>query len=351
MPSIQVVDLRAEFRSGNRSILSRPLQLGLEEMKAKGQQGLLFIHRRGHSSFVSCRQCGYVMPCPDCDVSLSYHRPYDHSPPVLRCHYCNYARSQPPTCPECSSQYLKNFGSGTQRVVQSIHEQFPDLKCIRFDSDTTRAKGAHRALLTRFAQGDADLLVGTQMLTKGIDLPQVTLVGILAADGLLYMSDYRASERTFQTLLQVAGRAGRGDDPGRVILQTYNPQHSVIEAVQKQDYAAFAEAELQQRQETQFPPYCQIVLLRFSSLDPVLAQQTAEQIADRLATADSVLAQVDHQLLGPAPAPILRIARRYRWQIMLKFPLGTDVPDLNKLRSNCPRQVRLAIDVDPLHFG
>ena len=351
MPQIQVVDLRTEFREGNRSILSRPLQLGLGEMKAKGQQGLLFIHRRGHSSFVSCRSCGYVMPCPDCDVSLSYHRPYDHSPPILRCHYCNYARSQPPACPECGSQYLKNFGSGTQRVVQSIHEQFPDLSCIRFDSDTTRAKGAHRALLTRFAQGEADLLVGTQMLTKGIDLPQVTLVGILAADGLLYMSDYRASERTFQTLLQVAGRAGRGDDPGRVILQTYNPQHPVIEAVQKQNYAAFAEAELQQRQETHFPPYCQVVLLRFSSLDPVQAQQTAEQIADLLDAPDSILAQVDHQLLGPAPAPILRIARRYRWQLMLKFPLGTDVPDLNELRTHCPRQVRLAIDVDPLHFG
>ncbi len=351
MPQIQVVDLRTEFREGNRSILSRPLQLGLGEMKAKGQQGLLFIHRRGHSSFVSCRSCGYVMPCPDCDVSLSYHRPYDHSPPILRCHYCNYARSQPPACPECGSQYLKNFGSGTQRVVQSIHEQFPDLSCIRFDSDTTRAKGAHRALLTRFAQGEADLLVGTQMLTKGIDLPQVTLVGILAADGLLYMSDYRASERTFQTLLQVAGRAGRGDDPGRVILQTYNPQHPVIEAVQKQNYAAFAEAELQQRQETHFPPYCQVVLLRFSSLDPVQAQQTAEQMADLLDAPDSILAQVDHQLLGPAPAPILRIARRYRWQLLLKFPLGTDVPDLNELRTHCPRQVRLAIDVDPLHFG
>lgn len=351
MPTIQVVDLRQEFQEGNRSIFSRPLQIALQEMKQRQQQGLLFIHRRGHSTFVSCRACGYVVQCPHCDVSLSYHRPYEHSTPLLRCHYCNYVRSHPADCPECGSQYLKNFGSGTQRVVQAIAKQFPDMRCIRFDSDTTRNKGAHRALLTRFAQGEADLLVGTQMLTKGIDLPQVTLVGILAADGLLYMSDYRASERTFQTLLQVAGRAGRGDERGRVILQTYNPNHPVIQAVQQQQYDRFAVEELQQRQATHFPPYCQLVLLRLSSPDLEAVQQTAMLLADVLAAPDSMLAGAEYQLLGPAPAPILRVARRYRWHLLLKFPLGQMLPDLTELRSHCPRHVSLTIDVDPLNFG
>ena len=168
---IQIVDMRQELQGGNRSIFSRSLQRALEEMKASGNQGLLFIHRRGHSRFVSCRSCGHVMECPNCDVSLAYHQPYAEGEPTLRCHYCGYGRSHPPHCPDCSSPYLKHFGSGTQRVIHEIDKQLSDLRCIRFDSDTTRTKGAHRALLTRFAQGEADLLIGTQMLTKGLDLP------------------------------------------------------------------------------------------------------------------------------------------------------------------------------------
>jgi primosomal protein N' (replication factor Y) len=253
-PPITVVDMRLELQIGNRSIFSRTLRSALETMKARGEQGILFIQRRGHSSFVSCRECGHVMMCPHCDVSLSYHQTRSGTAEMLRCHYCGFGQVQPPACPACGSKYLKHFGSGTQRVEQAIAQELPELRCLRFDSDTTRAKGAHRALLARFAQGEADVLVGTQMLTKGIDLPQVTVVGIIAADGLLYMADYRASERAFQVLTQVAGRAGRGEQPGRVILQTYNPENPVVQAVKSQDIQHFLTTEQQQRQALDYPP-------------------------------------------------------------------------------------------------
>ncbi|MCG8362413.1 MAG: primosomal protein N' [Pseudanabaenales cyanobacterium] len=348
---IQIVDMRQEFQAGNRSIFSRSLRQALEAMKAAGNQGLLFIHRRGHSRFVSCRSCGYVMECPHCDVSLAYHKPYAEALPTLRCHYCGYGRSHPPHCPECGSPYLKHFGSGTQRVIHEIEQQFSDLCCIRFDSDTTRTKGAHRALLTRFAQGEADLLIGTQMLTKGLDLPQVTLVGVIAADGLLYMGDYWASERTFQTLTQVAGRAGRGDQPGQVIIQTYTPEHPVIEAVKRQDYEAFAIQELEQRQALNYPPYGQLILLRLSSPNPTAVKQTAAELTAALEQIALTGAQPTYKILGPAPAPILRVARRYRWHILLKLPLAAKAPDLSPLRQMCPSGVSLTIDVEPLNLA
>jgi primosomal protein N' (replication factor Y) len=348
MPKVEVIDMREELHQGNRSIFSRRLQDALTEMKAQGQQGLLFIHRRGHSSFVSCRSCGLVMMCPHCDVSLSYHQPQGHSPMTLRCHYCGHQQGHPRHCPDCGSPYLKHFGSGTQRVVNALAEQFPGLSCLRFDSDTTRNKGSHRALLTRFAEGEADVLVGTQMLTKGIDLPQVTLVGIIAADGLLYMNDYWASERAMQVLIQVAGRAGRGDQPGQVLLQTYTPEHPVIEAVTDHAYEPFIAAEWEQRQILQYPPAGQLVLLRLSSFDPQAVQQFAETLAQRL---DTILQDCPHTRLGPAPAPILRVARRFRWQILLKFPLGLPLPNLQALRDLCPTPVSLTIDVDPLNLS
>jgi primosomal protein N' (replication factor Y) (superfamily II helicase) len=347
MPPIQVVDMRQEFRHGNRSIFSRSLQSAIEQMVAAKQQGILFIHRRGHSTFVSCRDCGHVMECPHCDVSLSYHQTQQDGYQSLRCHYCGYGQTHPTQCPACESPYLKNFGSGTQRIMQELSRQFPHLRCLRFDSDTTRAKGAHRALLTRFAMGDADLLVGTQMLTKGIDLPQVTLVGIVAADGLLHLSDYRASERAFQTLTQVAGRAGRGEEPGQVILQTYSPEHPVVEAVKGQNYQSFVEAELKHRQTLNYPPYGRLILLRLSGLNAIAVRQTAQTLAVQLNANHP-----HYELLGPAPAAIERLAGRYRWQILLKSGLDEtmNLIGLGEMRSHCPSGVSLAIDVDPLHL-
>ncbi|MEH2166572.1 MAG: primosomal protein N' [Nostoc sp.] len=346
LPPVEIVDMRQELQQGNRSIFSRSLQTALEELQERKQQGILFIHRRGHSTFVSCRSCGYVLECPHCDVSLAYHHTEEKAPELLRCHYCNYARSHPKFCPDCSSPYLKFFGSGTQRVTQELTRQFRDLKYIRFDSDTTRNKGSHRTLLTQFANGEADLLVGTQMLTKGLDLPQVTLVGVVAADGLLNLSDYRASERAFQTLTQVAGRAGRGEDPGRVIVQTYTTEHQVIAAVRSHDYQSFSQAELEQRQALNYPPYGRLILLRLSSLDPIQVQNTAQIIATALSTEE------EFEILGPAPASILRVANRYRWQILIKFAPDAlpQLPDWEEVRSLCPSSVSLTIDVDPINI-
>jgi len=347
MPPVEIVDMRQELQQGNRSIFSRSLQSALQQLQEQGQQGILFIHRRGHSTFVSCRSCGYVVECPNCDVSLSYHYTHEGATELLRCHYCNYTRMHPRSCPECSSPYLKFFGSGTQRVAQELAKAFPQLRLIRFDSDTTRTKGAHRTLLTRFANGEADLLVGTQMLTKGLDLAQVTLVGVVSADGLLNLADYRAAERAFQTLTQVAGRAGRGDDPGRVIIQTYSPQHPVIQAVQRHDYESFTQAELEQREALNYPPYGHLILLRLSGLDAAEVEKVAKELADRLGAAGS-----EYEILGPAPASIMRVARRYRWQILLKFPpeVPVELPNLSQLRAICPKDVSLTIDVDPLNM-
>ena len=350
-PNIEVVDMRLELKEGNRSIFSRSLQDGIAGMKEKGQQGILFIHRRGHSSHVSCRSCGYVMECPNCDVSLSYHHTHETAAELLRCHYCGYTQRQPKICPVCSSIYFKHFGSGTQRVTQELAQEFPDLKVLRFDSDTTRTKGAHRSLLDRFSRGDVDLLVGTQMLTKGLDLPQVTLVGIVAADGLLHLQDFRSAERACQTLLQVAGRSGRGDDPGRVILQTYSPDHLVIDAVVAQDYGAFARSELETRNVLRYPPIGWVILIRLSSPEAIEVQTAANRVAERL----KMVAQGRYEVLGPSPAMVLRVAQRYRWQVLLKGetngPTSTPVElHLAELRSICGPGVSLTIDVDPVNL-
>ncbi|NEZ57195.1 primosomal protein N' [Leptolyngbyaceae cyanobacterium CCMR0081] len=361
LPPVNVVDMRLELQAGNRSVFSRSLTTALEQMQAKGEQGLLFIHRRGHSRFVSCRSCGHVMQCPDCDVSLAYHQPQDGGAAYLRCHYCGYGQRHPDLCPSCESPYLKYFGSGTQRIVHELQNQFPGLRCLRFDSDTTRAKGAHRALLQRFAAGEADVLVGTQMLTKGIDLPQITVVGIVAADGLLHMPDYWSGERAFQTLTQVAGRAGRGERPGQVILQTYTPDHPVIGAAKDHNYHDFISQEIEHRQLLGYPPYGRLVLLRFTSPVETEAEAAAQQCAQKLqkliAPTKAPSASLDDldlagpSVLGPTPAPILRVARRFRWHVLLKLPLERPVPDLTSLRSHLPKSVRLTIDVDPLNLS
>jgi primosomal protein N' (replication factor Y) (superfamily II helicase) len=337
------------LQQGNRSIFSRTLAQSLRQMQAQKQQGILFIHRRGHSTFVSCRSCGYVCECPNCDVSLAYHQPGASEHALLRCHYCNHCQPQPRKCPECDSPYFKYFGSGTQKIVEELNQQFPELTCLRFDSDTTSTKGAHRQILTAFVNGEADLLVGTQMLTKGLDLPQVTLVGVVAADGLLHLSDYRAAERAFQTLTQVAGRCGRGDDAGKVIIQTYNPEHPVLEAVIKHDYQAFITAELPERQMLDYPPYGKLILLRFSSLDAAAVEQTVTEIG--LALNEAAIAG-HYEVLGPAPATVMRVNNRFRWQIMLKYlPNGTaKLPDWEMLKNKCSNVVKMTIDVDPQNF-
>jgi primosomal protein N' (replication factor Y) (superfamily II helicase) len=342
LPQVEVVDMRAELQQGNRSIFSNSLQQAIHGLDSGQEQAILFIHRRGHSTFVSCRSCGEALGCPNCDVSLAYHQDRQQQP-MLRCHYCNYVAIQPKTCPSCGSAYLKHFGSGTQKVMEELAQHFPQLRCLRFDSDTTRNKGMHREILTEFAQGKADILVGTQMLAKGIDLPQVTLVGIITADGLLNMPDYRAAERTFQTLTQVVGRCGRGTQVGKAILQTYNPEHPTIGAVVTQDYRRFLAGELLARQEFLYPPYGRMILLRLSGADGVRVEAEAERLAS------SILAGgCNCQVLGPSPATVMRVANRFRWQIVLKYPLEAPLklPELPSIAEG----VSLSIDVEPLNF-
>jgi primosomal protein N' (replication factor Y) (superfamily II helicase) len=358
MPPIFVVDMREELQTGNRSMFSRLLRDAIARMLEQKKQGILFIHRRGHSTFVSCRSCGHVMKCRHCDVSLAYHNPIVSSSKVsstvnptseishLRCHYCNYTEAKPTCCPACSSPYIKHFGSGTQKVEQEIAEMFPAIRLIRFDSDTTRNKDRHRLLLDQFRAGEADLLIGTQMLTKGLDIPQVTFVGVISADGLLNFSDFRAGERAFQTLIQVAGRAGRGDEAGEVIIQTYTPEHSVIEAVQSYTSDQFMQVELSQRAALNYPPIGQMALIHLSSADAIAVETVANQLAESLRSFE-----MDWEILGPAPAAVLKVANRFRWQILLKFEPEalSSLPSLEILRSLIDhKSVRVSIDVDPL---
>ncbi|MFN4280375.1 primosomal protein N' [Thermosynechococcus sp.] len=352
LPPITVVDMREEFRRGNRSMLSRFLQEALADLK--GQQAILFVPRRGHNTFVACRSCGTALYCPHCSVSLTVHL-FDEQQTtnVLRCHYCGYQQAFPERCPKCDSPYLKPFGGGTQRVVAELNRRFPQLRVLRFDSDTTRGKEGHRQLLKQFVAGEADVMVGTQMLTKGIDIPEVALVGILAADSLLHLPQYHAGERAFQLLTQVAGRCGRGEAPGRVILQTYVPEHSVIQAVKRYDWEGFAATEQQQRQLLGYPPYGRLILLRLSDPDADSLAATAMAIADRLRTLAPV-GEGRWEVLGPIEAVIHKIADRYRWQIILKGNVENDVAELSKalvqLKEQCPRSTYLSIDVDPLNF-
>ena len=348
LPPVEIVDMREELNRGNRSVFSLSLQNAISDIQERKQQAILFIPRRGHSTFVSCRSCGFVMECPHCDVSLSYHYTHEGAAKLLRCHYCNYTSMQPDTCPQCCSPYLKFFGSGTQKVTQEITKLYPDLKTIRFDSDTTRRKNAHRDLIARFTSKEADILVGTQMLTKGLDIAGVTLVGVVSADGLLHRSDYRAAERAFQTLTQVAGRAGRGDEPGKVIIQTYSPEHPVIRAVKHHDYASFSTTELEQREALSYPPYGSLILIRLSSVEESEVQKSAEAIADAcINTLDE-----SWSILGPAPASIMKVARRYRWQILLKNTAvqNENLPDLSFLKEYCSQSVSMTIDVDPINI-
>jgi primosomal protein N' (replication factor Y) len=264
----------------------------------------------------------------------------------LLCHYCGHRQIKPRQCPVCDSPYFKHFGSGTQRVESELQKLFPQARLIRFDSDTTRNKNQHRQLIEQFQAGEADLLVGTQMLSKGLDIPQVTLVGVVSADGLLNFSDYRASERAFQVLTQVAGRAGRGQEPGQVIIQTYTPEHTTIEAVKNYRFAEFITTEIKQRQAFNYPPLGQMALIHLSSTAAIAVADAAKQLAQNLEQFEP-----RWEILGPVPAAIARLKNRFRWQILLKFSadLHHTLPSLDELKMLVgDRQVRVTIDVDPL---
>ncbi|MQC26816.1 MAG: primosomal protein N' [Chloroflexi bacterium] len=326
LPPVDVVDMRRELRQGNRSIFSHALQEGLAQALAQGQQAILFLNRRGTATYVFCRDCGDALQCPNCEMPLTQHVNGKSGPlaPVekmaLLCHHCGYARNMPTHCPNCNSARIRAYGSGTQNVEQQIEKLFPEARTLRWDRESTRRKGSHDRILRDFSEGRADILIGTQMLAKGLDLPLITLVGVVLADVGLHMPDYRAPERVFQVLTQVAGRAGRSPLGGQVVLQTFHPDHYVIQAAAKHDYEAFYHRETAERRRLRFPPFAQIVRLLYSDTDARKAEQDAKKMA---ATVGALLRKQERgntDLIGPVPCFYARLNRRYRWQIVLRGP-------------------------------
>ena len=328
LPPVQVVDMRSELKDGNISIFSRALQHALADVLERREQAILFINRRGQSTFVFCRDCGYIAKCPRCDMPLTHHRLGSN----LRCHHCGFIQPEPEICPNCNSRRIKFFGAGTQQVEQALVEMFPRVRAVRWDSDTAASQEAHEAILQRFIERKADVMVGTQMVAKGLDLPLVTLVGVVSADIGLGLPDFRAGERTFQILTQVAGRAGRGLLGGRVILQTYQPDHYAITAAAKHDYAAFYQREIAYRREIAYPPFRRLVRILFRFPNETQAQREAERCAALLRNRLEKLEMTGTELIGPAPCFFTRENNIFRWQVLLRGPDptlaldGLDIP-------------------------
>lgn len=311
LPQCEVIDLRAELKNGNRSILSERLQELMEERLQKGQQIMLFLNRRGVAGFVSCRECGHVIKCPHCDVSLS-----QHNNGRMVCHYCGYEEPVPKVCPSCGSKYIGGFKAGTQKIEQVVRERFPGVRTLRMDFDTTRTKDSYENILQTFGNREADVLIGTQMIVKGHDFANVTLVGILAADMSLHVSDYHAAERTFQLLTQAAGRAGRGDCPGQVVIQTYDPEHFSIRTASAQDYELFYEQEITYREMMHYPPVWNMLVILLASPDEQALAAAAQAVYGNMQQMLGRTFAV--QLIGPADASISKINDIYRKVIYLK---------------------------------
>ncbi len=317
LPTVHIVDMRRELALGNRSVFSGALLDGLKACLDAGKQAILFVNRRGYATFVSCRACGHVCTCDQCDVSLTYHQ----NDRLLRCHYCDHTEPMPQVCPACGSRYIKQFGVGTQRVEEEVKKFFPDVPTLRMDNDTTRTKDAHAQLLDVFRRGEARVLVGTQMIAKGLDFPNVTMVGIIAADAMMKLPDYRSGERTFQLLTQVAGRAGRADAPGEVFLQTYDPENSIIESAARQDYRAFFEEEMQRRRRALYPPYTLIARLLFESEREESAKAEAEAAMRAMEAFFERRAYLRKYVksLRVMPCPVAHIRGKARWQVAVKM--------------------------------
>lgn len=318
LPDVTVVDMRKEMAEGNRSCLSHSLQRELHKNKDAKEQAILFLNRRGFSSFVSCRSCGFVIKCKNCDVSMTYHK----NRSSLSCHYCGYTIKKPTACPECGSAYIKEFGTGTQKVEEEITRLLPDHSIIRMDMDTTGGKSSHQALLSQFETEKTDILLGTQMVAKGLDFPDVTLVGVLAADQSLCIDDFRANERAFDLMTQVCGRAGRGSKQGRAIIQTYMPENDVIGYVKKQDYISFYEDEIEIRKQLCYPPFCDIISILFTSPMQNGLLAYAQKIARSIQIVMEKEYQEPFQLLGPCETAVHRMNGRYRQRIWIKCHLN-----------------------------
>ena len=320
MPEVTVVDMRKELTAGNRSVFSQLLQQKLATCFSQGQQAMLFLNRRGYHTFVSCRNCGYVVKCPQCDLSMTLHQVEGNEEGELRCHFCGAVAKPPTLCPECGSKYIRYFGSGTQKVEEELHHLFPNVKTIRMDIDTTQKRDAHYQLLNAFRDGKAQALIGTQMIAKGLDFPHVTLVGVVAADLTLNLPDYRAQERTFQLITQVAGRAGRAEEPGEVVVQSYKPEHPCIIAAAAQDYRAFFTQEFERRRTGLYPPFTMIARLLVESEQAEAAEGMNNRLFDTVqAFLEAHPAQKRRVLMLRADeAPVKKLRGKYRYHVLLK---------------------------------
>ena len=338
LPPIQIVDLRQELRAGNRSIFSRALEKAITETLERGEQAILFLNRRGTASFVICRDCGHVATCPRCDMPLTYHRPNM----LLVCHHCGRREPNHVECPQCKSKRIRHFGLGTEQVEDRVQQRWPDARITRWDRDTTAGRNTHENLLASFINHESDILVGTQMIAKGLDLPLVTLVGVISADVSLGLPDYRTGERAFQVLAQVAGRAGRGILGGKVIIQTYKPEHYAIQAAAEHDFASFYIDEIRFRTQHNYPPFRRMAKLLW--IDPVneRGQREAESLAKGLRIHVRNEALVATEILGPTTPFFNRVDGRFRWQIIIKSP------DPTRVLANFPIPARWMVDIDPV---
>jgi primosomal protein N' (replication factor Y) len=345
LPSVQIVDMREELKSGNRSIFSRALSSQLAEVLQSQQQAILFLNRRGTATYIFCRNCGFVLECPKCDLPLTYHQSQaanltqiepiqnpDEGRNTLICHHCGYRRAAPAKCPACSSNQIRYFGTGTERVADEAQALFPEARILRWDWETTRQKGAHEVILGHFTSHRADILVGTQMLSKGLDLPLVTLVGVILADVGLALPDYTANERAFQVLTQVAGRAGRSLLGGKVVFQTFQPEHYVIQAASRHDYEAFARRELEYRQRLGYPPFFNLVRLEYRHSNPITAEKAAREMAQRIQGWLESDERSATRMVGPVPPFFSRIGGQYRWHIVLRGPQPISLLDMEARR-------------------
>ncbi|CEG22431.1 Primosomal protein N' [Planococcus massiliensis] len=345
LPEVEIVDMREELRSGNRSMFSVPLAEAIRERLERKEQIVLFLNKRGYSSFVLCRDCGTVMQCPNCDISLTYHR----STEMMKCHYCGYDEPVPHTCPECESEHIRFFGTGTQKVEEELARLVPEARVLRMDVDTTRNKGAHEKILSAFGEGKADILLGTQMIAKGLDFPNITLVGVLSADTTLHLPDFRAAEKTYQLLTQVSGRAGRDVLPGTVIVQSYTPEHYAITLAKDQLYEPFYDREMAMRRASGYPPYYFVVNIQFTHEDLMTAASYAEQTVSYLKGQLSA----NTLIIGPSASLIARVNNRYRYQCLIKYKkepkLAEVMQQLIKIyRSEWIKKgATLAIDMNP----
>lgn len=351
LPKVDIVDMRKELEDGNRTIFSSKLAEEISKNISRKEQTILFLNRRGHSSFVFCRNCGYIVKCIHCNISMTYHV-YDER---LICHYCGFTIKSPEVCPKCKSTYIKHFGTGTQRVEEDLKKQFPDCTVIRMDMDTTTYKNSHEEILNSFREKNINVMVGTQMIAKGHDFPNVTLVGVLAADSLLNTGDYLASERTFQLITQVAGRAGRGELPGRVVIQTYNTEDFSILAACKHDYTKFYGQEISIREKLHYPPFTNIAVIILSGIYDRMVFNELKNIKSRIIDVFNE-DNIDADLFGPARSPLTKIKNKYRWRMIIKCTeIKKLIETLSKIYDEFQKKkeknvIDISMDINPVNM-